>query len=176
MTDDVVDSTLNKGTKVLVTVYLEQRLVEENCADEQISIEELLKEGNFKGRRALVAEDNDFNREIAIELLKMMDITADGAENGAEAVEMVENSEEGYYDIIFLDIQMPVMDGCEAAGRIRSMNRADAANVPLIAVSANAFAQDVQESYNAGINEHLAKPIDIRKLYRVMTHYLNDNA
>ncbi len=61
-------------------------------------------------------------------------------------------------------------------GRIRSMNRADAATVPLIAVSANAFAQDVQESYNAGINEHLAKPIDIRKLYRVMTHYLNDNA
>ncbi len=63
MTDDVVDSTLNKGTKVLVTVYLEQRLVEENFADEQISIEELLKEGNFKGRRALVAEDNDFNRQ-----------------------------------------------------------------------------------------------------------------
>lgn len=122
MTDDVVDSTLNKGTKVLVTVYLEQRLVEENFADEQISIEELLK-------KAILREEEHL-------WLRIMILT----------------------------------------GRIRSMNRADAANVPLIAVSANAFAQDVQESYNAGINEHLAKPIDIRKLYRVMTHYLNDNA
>lgn len=170
--DIVVDSTLNKGTKVFVTVYLEQRLAEEDISDEETDIEELMKESNFKGKRALVAEDNDFNREIAIELLKMMEITADGAENGEEAVKMVEDSEEGYYDIIFLDIQMPVMDGCEAAGRIRSMNRTDAATVPLIAVSANAFAQDVQESYNAGINEHLAKPIDIRKLYRIMARYL----
>ncbi len=114
---------------------------------------------SFPGKRILVVEDNDLNREIAYELLQ---------ETGLEAVNKVSASPEGYYDFIIMDIQMPVMDGLEATRQIRLLDRQDTKDLPIVAMSANAFAEDVRLSLEAGMNEHIAKPIEIDRLYSVM--------
>ena len=116
---------------------------------------------DLSGRRILLAEDNDINREIALELLKTTNADADSAVNGQEAVDRYLQSPEGYYDLILMDIQMPVMDGYAATRRIRSSGRKDAETVKIIAMTANAFAEDIAKAREAGMNGHLAKPIDI---------------
>ena len=112
------------------------------------------------------------NMEIAEFLLKEQHMQVDRAWNGAQAVELFEQSETHAYDIVLMDIMMPVMDGLEATRRIRSMNRRDAMTIPIVAMSANAFQEDVEKSLAAGLNEHLTKPLDEKKLTETMKKYL----
>lgn len=127
---------------------------------------------DFSGKRVLLVEDNEFNLEIAKELLKMSGIDVDTAYDGALAVEKMFEAEENYYDIILMDIQMPNMDGYEATEIIRDMDREDIKNLPIIALTANAFAEDIQKAKTAGMNAHIPKPIDIKNLYKVLKEYI----
>ena len=112
----------------------------------------------------LLVEDNDLNREITVEILGSTGIEICEAENGRQAVEIYKAKPEYYFDLILMDIQMPVMNGYDATIAIRSLGRKDSKSIPIIAMTANAFAEDVSEALNAGMNEHIAKPIDIKKL------------
>ncbi len=129
-------------------------------------------ENDFHGRRALLVEDNELNTEIAKELLEMTGISVECVSNGAEAVEVVSDRGSDYFDIIFMDIQMPVMNGYDATKAIRALPITDAKTIPIIAMTANAFMADVQEAKNSGMNEHVAKPVDLNKLREVMTKWL----
>jgi signal transduction histidine kinase/CheY-like chemotaxis protein len=140
-------------------------------ADGSARLDEIRKV-SYAGRRALLVEDNYLNREIAREILEMADLTVEEAEDGQAALNMFAASENGYYDLILMDVQMPVMNGYEATRAIRALERADAASVPIIAMTANAFAEDVQQSREAGTNEHLAKPLNFEKLNGVLRKYL----
>ena len=128
--------------------------------------------GHFAGKRILLVEDNELNREIASELLMAVEVSVDTAENGRVAVDMVIQSPEHYYDLIFMDMQMPVMDGCEATKCIRALDRADVKNLPIVAMTANAFADDVEKAIQAGMNEHLPKPIDIDLFSQTLSRWL----
>lgn len=123
---------------------------------------------SFPGKRILVVEDNDLNREIAYELLKETKAEIETAVDGQDAVDKVSASPERYYDLIIMDIQMPVMNGLEATKAIRLLDRKDIKDMPIVAMSANAFAEDVQLSLEAGMNEHIPKPIEVEKLYSIM--------
>ena len=123
---------------------------------------------DYGGKRFLLAEDNLLNQEIAIELLSDMGIAIEAADNGEEAVRMFAESKPGYYDLILMDIQMPVMDGYEATRRIRALDREDAADICIVAMTANVFAKDVRRSRKAGMDFHLAKPIDVKKIEEVL--------
>ena len=120
------------------------------------------------GRRVLLAEDMEINAEIMMDILDMEDIEADHAENGRIAVEMFEASAEGTYAAILMDIRMPEMDGLEAAAAIRALDRPDTKRIPIIALTANAFDEDVQRSLQAGMNAHLSKPVEPDLLYQTL--------
>lgn len=124
------------------------------------------------GKRVLIAEDNDLNQEIAIELLRMLGVDADCAGDGVEAVERFETSAPGTYDLILMDIQMPRMDGYEATRAIRSMGHPDSKTIPIVAMTADAFKKDEQKALNAGMNEHLAKPVSVEQLTQVLIRFL----
>ena len=115
------------------------------------------------------------NREIGVEILRMTGAEVETAENGKIAVEKVEASPEGLYDLVFMDIQMPVMNGLEAAQMIRALLREDAHTIPIVAMTANAFSEDVSKSLNAGMNDHISKPIDLKKLHAVLGKYGDRN-
>lgn len=124
------------------------------------------------GKRILLVEDNELNCEIAKELLLCTGAAVDTAENGRIAVDMIENSPAGTYDLIFMDMQMPVMNGCEATVKIRALPREDVKRLPIIAMTANAFADDQQKTREAGMNGHMAKPIDLEQLHQVLQKWL----
>ena len=130
------------------------------------------RNANYSGNRVLLAEDNELNREIAGELLGMTGVQVDTAENGKQAVEKFAAAPEGHYDLIFMDIQMPVMDGYEAARRIRALPRADAGSVCIVAMTANAFVEDMRRSREAGMNEHISKPVELERLREVFSRRL----
>jgi len=127
----------------------------------------------FSNRRILVAEDNELNWEIANELLHDIGLELEWAENGKVCIELFRNSEPGYYDAILMDIRMPIMNGYEATDAIRAMNRPDA-SLPIIAMTADAYSDDIQKCLNHGMNAHVAKPIDIDEIARILKKYLND--
>ena len=127
---------------------------------------------DYSGKRILLVEDNELNREIAVEIIGSTGNTIDTAINGLDAVHKVAQSEEGFYQIILMDIQMPIMDGYEATRQIRSLQRRDIAHMPIIAMTANAFSEDVTNAIKAGMNYHLAKPIDIGALMGILSKYL----
>lgn len=132
----------------------------------QRQVEEIkVEDYDFTGHRVLLAEDNALNTEIAVELLSMVNMQADCAENGQIAVDMFKNSAPGTYDAILMDIQMPIMDGYAATQTIRSLERADAATIPILAMTANAFSEDVSKSLASGMDGHISKPIDTELLY-----------
>ena len=126
------------------------------------------KRAKLAGRRLLLAEDMELNAEILMDILDMENIKADHAENGREAVEMFDKSTEGIYAAILMDVRMPEMDGLEATRAIRSMKRSDAKKIPIIALTANAFDEDVQHSMQAGMNAHLSKPVEADQLIRIL--------
>ena len=123
---------------------------------------------DLKGRHVLLAEDVTVNAEIMMMVLSMREIEADLAENGWVAVQKFARSDPGYYDAILMDMRMPEMDGLEATRTIRAMERADAKEIPIIALTANAFDEDVQQSMQAGLNAHLSKPVEPDTLFRTL--------
>lgn len=123
---------------------------------------------DFTGKCVLLVEDNEFNREIATEFLEMVNVEVDYSENGEEAVKKFAAAPEGHYDLILMDIQMPIMNGYDAASAIRKLARPDALEIPILALTANAFKEDVAAARQAGMNGHIAKPVDARDLYRNM--------
>ena len=153
-----LQSQKEKGTTVLVTLPFQiGEMVEAAGSDRQ-------KAMSVKGLRALVVEDNELNMEIATCMLEENGIQVECAIDGLEAVNKFEQSEPGYYDVICMDIRMPHMNGWEAARKIRSMKRQDAHSIPVIAMSANSFTEDIINSRISGMNRHLAKPLDMKKL------------
>lgn len=131
-----------------------------------------MKGYDFSGKRILLVEDNALNREIATELIGVTGASIECAEDGMQAVEKFELSDEGYFDLILMDIQMPRMDGYEATKRIRALRREDARNVPIFAMTAFAFAEDLEKSQEAGMNTHISKPLNIRVVYEQMALFL----
>ena len=165
-----VESTQGVGTKFTVDISFDtasEADVYRNQISEQPDILEKLE-----GKRILLAEDNDLNAEIAIELLAEQKIITDRAEDGAECLDKLEKADSGYYDMILMDIQMPVMDGYDAAARIRRMKDEKKASIPIIAMTANAFAEDRQKAISMGMNDHVAKPIDMNVLLPVIAKYI----
>ena len=148
------------------TFYFEIPLAIADAADKSSCAD--AEQVDFTGKRALVAEDNELNMEIIAYVLDDMGFTVDKTTNGQEALDAFEQSPVGRYDIVLMDVMMPVMDGLTAAHRIRSLGRADAADVPIVATSANAFAEDVKRSLASGMNAHVSKPIDPEKLAKVL--------
>ncbi len=127
----------------------------------------------FFGLHVLVAEDNDINAEILIELLSLEGVNCEVAENGKLALERFVESAVGEFDVILMDVQMPVMNGYEATKAIRALPRKDAVTIPIIAMTANAFAEDVRDALNAGMNAHVAKPIEMDVVKETISQYLN---
>ena len=159
-----VDSFLTKPLFAANVVEEFERIARRNNMD----LFREKKQANLSGRRVLLAEDMALNAEIMIDLLEMEGIDADHAENGRKAVEMFAVSPAGTYAGILMDVRMPEMDGLEAAAAIRALNRSDARRIPIIALTANAFDEDVQRSLQAGMNAHLSKPVDSEQLVRVL--------
>ncbi|MBR6891509.1 MAG: response regulator [Clostridia bacterium] len=126
----------------------------------------------LKGRRILLAEDMEINAEIATDFLEMTGAQVDWAQDGAQAVEKLAASPDGYYALIFMDMQMPNMNGCEAARAIRAMERPYAKQIPIVAMTANAFTEDILSCKRAGMNDHITKPIDVEVLAKVLDTYV----
>lgn len=129
---------------------------------------------DYSSKRVLLVEDNALNREIAIEIIGSTGASVDSAENGKIAVDMFQRSEAGYYDMIFMDVRMPVMNGYEATRAIRNSTHADAGRIPIIALTANAFVEDVAKTKQSGMNSHMSKPIELQTLFGVMEQYLEN--
>lgn len=138
----------------------------------QISEMNFNLETDFKGANILVAEDNELNWEIANELLSPLGLTMEWAENGQICVDKFNQSPEGYYSAVLMDIRMPVMNGYEAAKAIRALNRSDS-DIPIIAMTADAFSEDIQRCLDCGMNEHIAKPIDVKEVAKLLDRFLN---
>ncbi len=132
----------------------------------------LLEDLNLTGRKVLLVEDNELNAEIATEVLQMTGLTVELARDGMEAVDMMAEVRDGYFDLIFMDIQMPKMNGYDATRAIRAMDRHYCKQVPIIAMTANAFAEDVQAAKTVGMNEHIAKPLDMTVLTNTLKKWL----
>ena len=126
------------------------------------------RRAELKGRRILLAEDILINAEIMKQIILMKEAEIDHGENGRIVLEMFEQREAGYYDVILMDVRMPEMDGLEAAAAIRALDRPDAKTIPIIALTANAFDEDVQRSLQVGMNAHLSKPVEPERLYETL--------
>ncbi len=170
--DDIMDEALSAG----VDSFLSKPLFASNVIAEferaarrnNLSLFQEKKQAELAGRRVLLAEDMEINAEIMMDILSMEDVETDHAENGRIAVELFSKSAVGAYDAVLMDIRMPEMDGLEAAAAIRALDRPDAKKVPIIALTANAFDEDVQRSLQAGMNAHLNKPVEPDTLYQTL--------
>ncbi len=129
---------------------------------------------SFEGKKILLVEDNELNQEIAVEILKEAGFVMDVADDGEVAVEKMKTAEPGQYDLILMDIQMPIMNGYEATKQIRAMDNSKLANIPIIAMTANAFDEDKKAALDAGMNGHIAKPIDVPKLMELLQEILSE--
>ena len=170
--DEIVDEALHSG----VDSFLAKPLFASNVIDEferiarrnNMSLFKEKKRAELKGKRILMAEDVLINAEITKQIVMARGADIEHAENGKIAVEMFEASPIGYYDGVLMDVRMPVMDGLEATASIRKLDRPDAKTVPIIAMTANAFDEDVQLSLQAGMNAHLSKPVEPERLYQTL--------
>lgn len=163
-----VSSQPGIGSEFTVTLLLQRA---KHTAQKAAQIQEAESVCSFAGKQMMICEDNELNAEIVEAILKSYDIKVDWAENGKIGVELFQQSPPGYYDMIFMDVRMPLMDGYEATRAIRALERPDARKVPICALSANAFSDDIVQSLEAGMNEHLAKPLDISLLTAVLRKY-----
>lgn len=148
-----------------------QRFIEHKEAETPRDYLAELKATDYSQKRVLMVEDNQLNREIACSIIGMTKVQIETAENGKEAVDKIIQSPEGWFDLVFMDIQMPIMNGYEATAAIRAL-AGSRGKVPIVAVTANAFAEDVQLAKNAGMNGHLEKPLDFKKLSKTLTEWL----
>lgn len=164
--DDFISKPLFKSR----LIYLLKKIAGEENRKEEI---EKPPQQSFEGKRILLVEDNELNREIAEEMLRTTKVEIDSVTNGKEALEQFQKVKEGYYNLIFMDVQMPIMDGYEASKEIRSLKRKDAATIPIVAMTANAFTEDIAASRSAGMNEHITKPLNMEELMLCMNHWLS---
>lgn len=164
-----VESVLGEGTTVTVTLPFETVDVQEQEEEQGPDKEEV----TLEGKRILLAEDYELNMELATDILTMCKAVVVQAENGKKALDIFSASDEFFFDAILMDMQMPVMDGCEATEAIRKLDRADARWIPIIAVTANTFAEDISRTAKAGMNAHIAKPIDTRILCTTLMKLLD---
>ena len=167
-----VNTRLGEGTEFIVRLVLP--LQEDSCDNgtAETALESSQKI-DFSTKRILLVEDMEINREIAKMILTDAGFSVETAENGAIAVEKVENAEPNHFDAILMDIQMPVMDGYTAAKTIRSLPDSVRSKIPIVAMTANAFSEDVLSAKEAGMNGHVAKPIDVEKLMAMLTKVLS---
>ncbi|WP_333685358.1 hybrid sensor histidine kinase/response regulator [Enterocloster lavalensis] len=163
------ESKINQGSRFVIELPLERTELSE-AEPENERTDELPV--YLLGKRILLAEDNEINREIVAELLTGLGFVVDGAANGAEALERFKQSSMGYYSIILMDIQMPVMNGLEAVAAIRKSAHMDAQRIPIIALSANAFEEDVEKSLANGMQAHISKPVDINTIKKLFVKYI----
>ena len=167
-----VQSKKGEGSTFTITVVVKQERRQQKRPKESGS------KGihyDFTGKRALIVEDSDINIEIAKNVLLHKNFEVEIALNGEEAVSAFKEHEKGYFDVILMDIRMPVMDGLEATKKIRNMEeRPDGAKIPIVAMTANAFEEDVKKSLEAGMNGHLSKPIDVKKMYALLDMLLSE--
>lgn len=169
-----VKSEVGKGTTFKIILHLkmqEEQVANNGNGDGSFGLEDF-ENVDYSDKRMLLVEDNELNMEIAEDIIGMTGIQIEKAWDGTEAVEKVLQSEEGYYDIILCDIQMPFMNGYIATTKIREMDRADVKNLPIVAMTANAFAEDRQKALDVGMNDHIAKPIDIQNLFEILHRFL----
>ena len=166
-----VESEKGRGTTFVVTVVL-GRVPEEEAVQEEK--EELIVDSvSLEGLHILIAEDQEMNAEVLTDLLELEGMTSEWAQNGQKAVELFAQSEEGHFDVILMDMRMPVMDGLTATQEIRKLNRPDAAKIPIIALTANAFEEDVRQCLQAGMNAHQSKPVDIELLKKTLAEFIH---
>lgn len=167
-----IESEIDKGTKMTVTLIADRCDLSE--AAPAIS-KELMdwEKADFTEKRVLLVEDNEINSEIAILQMQSLELLVDHAWDGKEAVAMVMDSEEFTYDMIFMDIMMPEMDGLEATRKIRQLVRKDVKTMPIVAMTANAFAEDVNRSIESGMNAHMSKPFEKKDMVQILIRYMN---
>ena len=167
-----VESELGKGT--VFTFTLMHKIADKKYYSQKTeTVEASDREENLRGKHVLLAEDNDLNAEIAVTVLEETGLVIERVEDGIQCVNRIEQMASGTYDLILMDIQMPNMDGYKAAQYIRHLNDKKKAEIPIIAMTANAFAEDKKRAFDAGMNEHIAKPIDIEQLGAVILSVLN---
>ena len=170
--DEIMDEAIHCG----VDSFLAKPLFASNVLDEferiarknNMSLYKEKKRADLKGRKILMAEDVFINAEIMKQIILMREAEIDHAENGEVGLEMFEKSPIGHYDAILMDVRMPKMDGLAAAAAIRALDRPDAKAIPSIALTANAFDEDVQRSLQVGMNAHLSKPVEPERLYQTL--------
>jgi CheY-like chemotaxis protein len=163
-TDIHVLSELGKGSEFSFEVWIREKETQSDSRIENMA-------GCFTGQRALVVDDVRLNRIVLVNLLHEAGFEVDEAEDGKQGLEMFERSSEGGYSIVLMDIQMPVMNGWESTMEIRKLPRPDAKTVPIVAISANAFQDDIEKSYASGMNAHYAKPIQREILSEILKNY-----
>ena len=166
--DITVTSGLGRGSTFVVTLY--HRIAAEDALRKTETITDIALD--LSGRRILLAEDNDLNAEIATEILEETGVRVERAADGILCVDMLAKAADRYYDLILMDVQMPNLDGYGAARRIRSMDDPFKAGIPIVAMTANAFEEDRKNALAAGMNDHIAKPIDLNELMRVLKEYI----
>ena len=165
-----VESEKGVGSTFTVTIPLTRVKEEDKPKDIE---EESSRNASLKNIHVLIAEDQEINAEVLSDLLDLEGVSSEWAKNGKEAVELFNENEEGYFAAILMDMRMPVMDGLEATRQIRKLERKDATDIPIVALSANAFEEDVRHCLEAGMNAHLSKPVDINKLKEVLSDLLD---
>ena len=163
-----VDSMINVGTKVTVILPFTKC----DSDEDKDGLELAAAQGKYPGKHILIVEDKRINMEIVKGFLEDTGLIIDEAANGREAVDAVKAAQEGTYDLIFMDISMPVMRGDEAAMEIRKIDRKDCREMPIIAMTANALESDVQNSYRCGMNGHISKPIEPEEVYKCLNKWL----
>ena len=184
--DDIYEEAMDAGVDSIIAKPLfTENLINEfkNVLKKKKIAAESIRKAELEGRRVILAEDIEVNAQIMMKVLSMRKIEADHAVNGKEAVELYKNKPEGYYDAILMDMRMPEMDGLtavicrnpltidkiiSATRNIRALGRKDSASIPIIALTANAFDEDVQQSLQAGLNAHLSKPVEPAVLFETL--------
>lgn len=160
-----LSSQINKGTSFTILIPLEYVEVSEDKREKNLNLQDLL------GMNVLLVEDNEINLEIAKSMLEQVDVNVITAHNGQEAVQIYSQSEINSIEAILMDVMMPIMDGLTATKQIRKLDRSDAANVPIIAMTAKAYREDQEEVLSSGMNAHISKPIEFQKVYELLLNY-----
>ena len=168
-----VKSTQGKGTSFTVELTLQLACEGATAAAQEAKTQHVDPSHRLRHSRILLVDDNDLNREIAITLLEDEGFTVEYAVNGCEAVEKIMDAPSGHYQLVLMDVQMPVMNGYEATKAIRRLNDPTRAQVPILAMTADAFEEDRQKALRSGMNGHLTKPVEIDKLFKALDELLS---